>query len=57
MTKHEPGRQLPNGANDVLRRRTAVCAGYSNLFDALAHKAGLRVWQVTGQAKGVSVRF
>ncbi|CAG8620991.1 9591_t:CDS:2 [Paraglomus brasilianum] len=52
MTKHEPGRQLPNGANDVLRRRTAVCAGYSNLFDALAHKAGLRVWQVTGQAKG-----
>jgi len=57
MTKHEPGRQLPNGANDVLRRRTAVCAGYSNLYDALAHKAGLDVWQVTGQAKGESVRF
>ena len=36
----------------VLRHRTAVCAGYANLFDALGKAAGLQVHTINGYAKG-----
>ncbi|MCL0059926.1 hypothetical protein M1O20_05560 [Dehalococcoidia bacterium] len=36
----------------VLDSRKAVCEGYSRLFKALAHFAGLEVVQVTGWVKG-----
>ncbi len=43
----------PNG---VLRRRTAVCEGYANLFDSLAEAAGLQAVTVSGYAKGMGYR-
>lgn len=39
-------------ADQVLRTRSAVCEGYSNLFDALAASAGLESVHVPGYAKG-----
>jgi hypothetical protein len=36
----------------VLKRRTAVCAGYANLFEALGKSAGLKVAVVEGWSKG-----
>lgn len=42
------------GATSVLRRRKAVCDGFSNLFLALGQAAGLQVSLVPGQAKGLS---
>jgi hypothetical protein len=36
----------------VLQRRTAVCAGYANLFEALGKSAGLEVVVVEGWSKG-----
>ena len=36
----------------VLRRRMCVCAGYANLYTALATAAGLEARTVTGYAKG-----
>ncbi len=38
-------------AEAVLARRTAVCAGYSNLFEALAKRVGLDVAVVGGQIR------
>ena len=42
-----------NGAKDVLKSRTAVCAGYSELFYELSEVAGLNVWKINGDAKGI----
>ena len=42
-----------NGAKDVLKSRTAVCAGYSELFYELSKVAGLNVWKINGDAKGI----
>ncbi len=39
-------------ANAVLVRRTGVCSGYANLFNALAKAAGMKVAVVGGWAKG-----
>ncbi len=39
-------------ADKVLRSRSAVCDGYSNLFDALAAAVGLESVHVSGYAKG-----
>ena len=38
----------------VLRSRTAVCAGYAGLFEALGQAAGLEVVQISGYSKGYS---
>ena len=38
--------------NDVLKIRSAVCDGYSTLFEALGRAAGLRVIKISGFAKG-----
>ncbi|CAG8517629.1 16055_t:CDS:2 [Funneliformis caledonium] len=40
------------GPEDVLKTRKAVCDGYAELFDKLASNAGLKVWKISGQAKG-----
>ncbi|MCL0066040.1 hypothetical protein M1N79_04100, partial [Dehalococcoidia bacterium] len=40
----------------VLNSRKAVCEGYSRLFKALAHLAGLEVVQVTGWTRGFGYR-
>ena len=37
---------------DVLRTRSSVCQGYSNLFETLARAAGLEVITISGFAKG-----
>ncbi|CAG8474752.1 12343_t:CDS:2 [Acaulospora morrowiae] len=42
-----------NGPEDTLRTRKGVCEGYAGLFDALASVAGLKVWKISGKAKGV----
>ncbi|GBC04329.1 hypothetical protein RclHR1_05620003 [Rhizophagus clarus] len=47
--------QYRYGANepeDVLKKRSAVCAGYSNLFYELSIAAKLNVWKINGNAKG-----
>ncbi|CAG8742676.1 14327_t:CDS:2 [Dentiscutata erythropus] len=46
------GKLSHKSAKDVLKTRTAVCAGYAELFYGLANEAGLRVWQISGNAKG-----
>jgi len=40
----------PQDAETVFRTRTGVCAGYSNLFVALARSAGLEAVYLTGEA-------
>ncbi|CAG8598944.1 832_t:CDS:2, partial [Scutellospora calospora] len=45
------GKLSHQSAKDVLKSRTAVCAGYAELFYRLANEAGLRVWQISGNAK------
>jgi len=37
----------------VLQRRSAVCSGYTALFDALARRAGLETVTIPGFAKGL----
>lgn len=50
------GRPGPNDAITTLKRREAVCLGYSNLMAALLQAAGCRVWVVIGNAdNGISV--
>ena len=50
------GRPGSGDAITTLRRREAVCLGYSNLTAALLRAAGYRVWVVIGSAdNGVSV--
>lgn len=38
-------------AQGVLEKRTSICAGYANLFEALAKRAGLQVVTVGGLAR------
>ncbi|HEX2951630.1 MAG TPA: transglutaminase domain-containing protein [Armatimonadota bacterium] len=45
------GRLGDNHAEAVLNRRVAVCDGYANLYQALAHAAGLTVVKVLGVCK------
>ncbi len=45
-----------NAPDDVLRRRRAVCQGFSDLFVALAHGAGLNAAAVSGYARGAFYR-
>jgi transglutaminase-like putative cysteine protease len=42
-----------NSAEGVLSSRKGVCEGYSQLFNALAQRAGLQTERVTGIAKGI----
>ncbi len=50
------GRPGPGDAITTLKRRQAVCLGYSNLLAALLRAAGCRVWVVIGNAdNGISV--
>jgi hypothetical protein len=46
-----------NGADNVLKKRSAVCAGYSDLFYELSKAAKLNVWKINGNAKGTIVIF
>ncbi len=41
-----------SGADETLKRRSAVCEGYSSLFEALASRAGLECATIHGFAKG-----
>ncbi|HPG40306.1 MAG TPA: transglutaminase domain-containing protein [bacterium] len=41
-----------DNAQDVLRKRSAVCAGYAGLFETLGRAAGLEVKTINGYAKG-----
>lgn len=41
---------------DVLKSRSSVCSGYSNLFSALAGEAGLEAVEIRGYGKGYSYR-
>jgi len=43
--------EVPNAAT-VLKRRSAVCSGYSVLFKALAEAAGLEAEVITGHSRG-----
>ncbi|MEW6281075.1 MAG: transglutaminase domain-containing protein [Candidatus Eremiobacterota bacterium] len=47
------GNKPDQNAEAVLRRRTAVCAGYSQLYAALAREAGLDVAVVSGDCRVV----
>ena len=51
-----PDAQSDSSAEAVLKRGTAVCAGFSDLFTALAHAAGLEAESINGYAKGVGYR-
>jgi hypothetical protein len=46
------GRVRASGATGALRNRTAVCEGFSSLFEALGKAAGLEVVTVSGWARG-----
>ena len=48
LRSNKMGSQSPQ---DVLRQRRAVCSGYSNLFKALADKAGLQCVTLSGESK------
>lgn len=50
-------RNAANGAKDVLKKRSAVCAGYSELFYELSKAARLDVWKINGNAKGTTTIF
>jgi len=41
---------------DILKSRSSVCSGYSNLFSALAGEAGLEAVEIRGYGKGYSYR-
>jgi hypothetical protein len=45
---------LPQDARTILRRRTAVCAGFANLYAALAKASGLKANVVIGTCRGAS---
>jgi hypothetical protein len=49
MDGKDPSNQ---GAEDVLRRKKAVCEGYANLFAALCMRAGVKCYVVLGYARG-----
>jgi hypothetical protein len=43
-------------STDVLKSRSSVCSGYSDLFSSLAGEAGLEVVKIVGYGKGYSYR-
>jgi len=50
------GRLGSTNSADVLKSRSSVCSGYSDLFSALAGEAGLEVVEILGYGKGYSYR-
>jgi len=46
------GKTGDNSAEGTLKSRKSVCAGYGNLFEALASAAGLEVVVISGYARG-----
>ena len=48
----DSNRSAQETAEAVLQRRTAVCAGYSELFLSLAQSAGLTAEKISGNVKG-----
>ncbi|KAK3093948.1 hypothetical protein FSP39_022128 [Pinctada imbricata] len=46
------GKKKPTDPESVLRLRTTVCTGYSNLFAALCRSAGITVETICGYSKG-----
>ena len=50
------GRLGLTNSSDVLKGRSSVCSGYSDLFSALAEKAGLEAVEIRGYGKGYSYR-
>ncbi|KAF9557942.1 hypothetical protein EC968_007337 [Mortierella alpina] len=55
MVGFQSGNLGDNSAEAVLRNRTGVCAGYANLFEALAAPQQLGVTQVYGMARGYGI--
>jgi len=47
---------LPQDYRSVLKRKTAVCAGYSELFRAMCDMAGFEVTTINGYSKGFGYR-
>ena len=43
-------------AQDILKRRKALCSGFSDLYAALGKAMGLQIQKVDGYAKGVNFR-
>lgn len=53
MQAYKNGRRRINKSNeDILRRKQAVCFGYSQLFKALCNKVGISAEVVSGYSKG-----
>jgi len=50
------GRLSSTKSEDVLKSRSSVCSGYSDLFSALAEEAGLETVEIRGYGKGYSYR-
>ena len=50
------GRLSSTKSEDVLKSRSSVCSGYSDLFSALAGEAGLEAVEIRGYGKGYSYR-
>ena len=50
------GRLGSTNSSDVLKSRSSVCSGYSDLFSALAGEAGLEAVEIRGYGKGYSYR-
>ncbi len=50
------GRLGSTKSEDVLKSRSSVCSGYSDLFSALAGEAGLEAVEIRGYGKGYSYR-
>ncbi|MGV8175387.1 MAG: transglutaminase domain-containing protein [Methanothrix sp.] len=48
------GRIGSTNSTDVLRSRSSVCSGYSDLFSSLAGEAGLEAVKIVGYGKGYS---
>ena len=50
------GRLSSTNSADVLKSRSSVCSGYSDLFSALCGEAGLEAVEIRGYGKGYSYR-
>ncbi|MBN1781322.1 hypothetical protein JW948_09375 [bacterium] len=46
----------PHRSGDVLKDRTAVCDGFSTLFEQLGTAADLKIFKISGYAKGYNYR-
>ncbi|WPP52566.1 transglutaminase domain-containing protein [Catalinimonas niigatensis] len=49
---YRPGSSLTITAEDVLKKRKAVCQGYADLFTALSQEVGIKSQLVAGYSKG-----